>query len=251
MKEIGKALKDKRERMSLSLSDVHKSTKIQEKYLIAIEEGDLDVFKAEVYYKSFLRSYSKYLGFDREEFIELLNSRKGEAKQSLKLEEQLSCNDRKKTSHKKKIFIVVAVIVVIVSMYLYKRMPNSVQPNSLKEESLQSQEEVQDDIMDMQQDELYSKSDTSAVEVLTKQNLEIETKETVWIKVDIDGKTAYEGTLPKGVKRTWEAYELFTLKVGYAPGIKVFFNAEAVDIMSGAVQDVSTVILKKKQNIKA
>jgi cytoskeletal protein RodZ len=53
MKEIGKTLKDKREQMNLSLSDVHKATKVQEKYLTAIEEGDLDTFKAEVYYKVF------------------------------------------------------------------------------------------------------------------------------------------------------------------------------------------------------
>jgi cytoskeletal protein RodZ len=33
MKEIGKTLKDKREQMNLSLSDVHKATKVQEKYL--------------------------------------------------------------------------------------------------------------------------------------------------------------------------------------------------------------------------
>jgi cytoskeletal protein RodZ len=253
MKEIGKMLKDKREHMNLSLSDVHKATKVQEKYLAAIEEGDVDVFKAEVYYKSFLRSYSRYLGFDTEEFVELFNSRKPDVAQAPKLGELSVHNDRENIFYKKKIFIAVAVIVAIVLavvfMCLYKRMSNIVQPDSFKQvedESLQNQL-AQDDVIDMQQDELYSKDNASSVEVLTKQNLEIEAKETAWIKVDIDGKTAYEGTLQKGERKTWEADKLFTLKVGYAPGVKVFFNGQSVDIVSGSVQDVNTIVLKNQK----
>ncbi|MDR3196217.1 MAG: DUF4115 domain-containing protein [Endomicrobium sp.] len=224
MKEIGKTLKDKREHMNLSLSDVHKAIRVQEKYLAAIEEGDLDAFKAEVYYKSFLRSYSKYLAFDPEEFVELFNAQRREIEYASKSEDPSFSEDCKNIFCTKKIFIVVAAIVaaalLIVFVCLYKCAPKIVPPVEV--------------------------DGFKQVEVSAKQNLEIEAKETVWIRVDIDGKTAYEGTLSKGGKKMWEADKSVTLKVGYAPGVKVSFNGKLVDVVSGAVQDVNTVVLKKK-----
>ncbi|MCA6070939.1 MAG: helix-turn-helix domain-containing protein, partial [Endomicrobium sp.] len=49
---------------------------MQERYLIAIEEGDMSAFFAEVYYKSFVRSYANYLDLEPEELIERLNIKK-------------------------------------------------------------------------------------------------------------------------------------------------------------------------------
>ncbi|MDR2427625.1 MAG: DUF4115 domain-containing protein [Endomicrobium sp.] len=255
MKEIGKILKDKREQMNLSLSDVHKATKVQEKYLAAIEEGDLDAFKAEVFYKSFLRSYSKYLGFDPEEFVELFNSQKREIERSPKSEEVSFCAVEKNIFNTKKIFIVVvaiiAVALLIIFVCLYRNMSKiaqAVESDNFKQIECESllKEKIEDDATVMEQDEPYSEEKIPNAEASTRQNLEIEAKETVWIKVDIDGKAVYEGTLLKGGKKMWEANNSFTLKLGYAPGVKVFFNGESVDVVSGAVQDVNTIILKKK-----
>ncbi|GHT50732.1 hypothetical protein AGMMS49990_03650 [Endomicrobiia bacterium] len=70
MKEIGRILREKHEQMNVSLADVRNAIEVQEKCLSAIEEGDMSVFFAKVYYKSFVRSYAKYLGFDHEKLIE-------------------------------------------------------------------------------------------------------------------------------------------------------------------------------------
>jgi cytoskeletal protein RodZ len=254
MKEIGKTLKERRGHMNLSLSDVHKATKVQEKYLAAIEEGDLSVFKAEVYYKSFLRSYSKYLGFDTEEFVELFNAQKRERREieeSSKLEES-SLNDTKNIVYTKKIFIVITIIVsialAVTFMYLYKHMSNISQSDISKQLEDETMEQEYDVIATTQYgDGIVFEDNTLSAKASTKQNLEIEAKEIVWIKVDVDGKTVYEGTLPKGTRKIWEADNLFILKVGYASGIKVFFNGEPIDVLSGSVQGVNTIVLKKKQ----
>jgi cytoskeletal protein RodZ len=260
MKEIGKTLKYKREQMNLSLSDVHKATRVQEKYLVSIEEGDLDVFKAEVYYKSFLRSYSKYLGFDPEEFVDLFNAQKSEMERASKAEEKSFSNFSNKQVKNifdiKKILIVVTAIVpavlLIVFVCLYRHISRIAQPGEanvfrqFEDESLTKQS-VEGKVAVFEQEGSSSEENTPVVEVSTKQNLEVEAKETVWVMVDIDGRTAYEGTLSKGIKKIWEADKSFTLKLGYVPGVKVFFNGEPVDVISGAVQDVNTVVLNKKQ----
>jgi cytoskeletal protein RodZ len=202
-----------------------------------------------------LRSYSKYLGFDPEEFVELFNSQKREIERTPKLEEESFCAVEKNTFNTKKIFIVVVAVIVIalliIFVCLYRNMSKIAQTlesdnfKQVEYESLQKQK-IEDDVAVMEQDEPYSEEKIPDVEASIKQNLEIEAKETVWIKVDIDGKTVYEGTLLKGGKKMWEADNSFTLKVGYAPGVKVFFNGESIDVVSGAAQDVNTIVLKKK-----
>jgi hypothetical protein len=128
------------------------------------------------------------------------------------------------------------------------KIAQAVESDNFKQIECESllKEKIEDDATVMEQDEPYSEEKIPNAEASTRQNLEIEAKETVWIKVDIDGKAVYEGTLLKGGKKMWEANNSFTLKLGYAPGVKVFFNGESVDVVSGAVQDVNTIILKKK-----
>ncbi|MDR1474782.1 MAG: DUF4115 domain-containing protein [Endomicrobium sp.] len=257
MKEVGKALKEKREQMNLSISDVHNVTRIQEKYLAAIEMGNLDLFKAEVYYKSFLRSYSKYLGFDPEEFIDLFNTQKHAIEQASKLDEMSSSDEslvnQHKTSFYKKIILIVSFVIIFLVLlaafvYLYINISKIVQPvgsDSFKQVENEKSVSRQDNTVILEQKETLIEENVAKPEIQTKQNLKIEAKENVWIRLDIDGIMVYEGTLSKGSRKTWEADKSFMLKLGYAPGVKVFFNGEDVDVVSGAVQDINTVVLKK------
>ncbi|MDR0398504.1 MAG: DUF4115 domain-containing protein [Endomicrobium sp.] len=187
--------------------------------------------------------------------MELLNSQKREIERSPKSEEVSFCAVEKNIFNTKKIFIVVvaiiAVALLIIFVCLYRNMSKiaqAVESDNFKQIECESllKEKIEDDATVMEQDEPYSEEKIPNAEASTRQNLEIEAKETVWIKVDIDGKAVYEGTLLKGGKKMWEANNSFTLKLGYAPGVKVFFNGESVDVVSGAVQDVNTIILKKK-----
>ncbi|MDR3274849.1 MAG: DUF4115 domain-containing protein [Endomicrobium sp.] len=91
-------------------------------------------------------------------------------------------------------------------------------------------------------------TDTDASSVIVpKQKLVIEAVSNVWIKIYSDNKIVFEGTISSGSKKSWEADKIFILKIGYAPGIKVFFNDKQVDVVSNAKQDVNTIILDKQQ----
>lgn len=64
MKHIGARLRQLREEKALTLKDVQAETKIRQKYLEALEDGDESQFPGEVYLKGFLRSYGNFLGLD-------------------------------------------------------------------------------------------------------------------------------------------------------------------------------------------
>lgn len=62
IRDLGAALKSKREGLGLSLEDVERDTKIRRAFLAAIEEGDYSAIPGMVYARGFVRNYCDYLG---------------------------------------------------------------------------------------------------------------------------------------------------------------------------------------------
>ncbi len=64
MADIGATLREARMRARIDITEVETRTKIRAKYLRAMENEEWDLLPGEVYVKSFLRTYSDYLGLD-------------------------------------------------------------------------------------------------------------------------------------------------------------------------------------------
>ncbi len=64
MLTVGKLLKNERERQDLTLEDISDRTKINVKYLSAIEEERKDQFPGELYQELFTKSYAEALGLE-------------------------------------------------------------------------------------------------------------------------------------------------------------------------------------------
>ncbi|HWF25530.1 MAG TPA: helix-turn-helix domain-containing protein, partial [Solirubrobacteraceae bacterium] len=64
MPEIGATLREARMRARIDISEVEVRTKIRAKYLRAMENEEWDMLPGPIYVKSFLRTYSDFLGLD-------------------------------------------------------------------------------------------------------------------------------------------------------------------------------------------
>src|SRR5579859_577618 len=64
MADIGTSLREARMRARIDITEVERATKIRARYLRAIENEEWDALPGPVYVKSFLRTYSDYLGLD-------------------------------------------------------------------------------------------------------------------------------------------------------------------------------------------
>ncbi len=64
LEAIGAMLREARQKQGRALADLVAETKIRERYLRALEEGDASVFPGVVYLKGFLRAYATALGLD-------------------------------------------------------------------------------------------------------------------------------------------------------------------------------------------
>jgi transcriptional regulator with XRE-family HTH domain len=68
--EIGEILRKRRTELGKTTTAVAEETRVLEKYIIAIEAGDIKEFASVVYYDLFARSYARELGFDDKELFE-------------------------------------------------------------------------------------------------------------------------------------------------------------------------------------
>lgn len=77
MGRLGDALRAQRERLGRSLEDAAEDTRIREKFLRALEEGDYQTLPGAVYTKGFLRNYAEYLGLAADELVALFQAERG------------------------------------------------------------------------------------------------------------------------------------------------------------------------------
>ncbi|MFT8309764.1 MAG: RodZ domain-containing protein [Sporolactobacillus sp.] len=74
MSELGQALKEAREQKNLSLDDLQEETKIQRRYLKAIEDGDYSQLPGDFYTRAFIKSYAEAVGLDFKNLTEQYSS---------------------------------------------------------------------------------------------------------------------------------------------------------------------------------
>lgn len=68
--EIGERLKEARETKGLSLEALQETTKIQKRYLQAIEKNEFQVLPGKFYTRAFIREYASAVGLDPEQVME-------------------------------------------------------------------------------------------------------------------------------------------------------------------------------------
>lgn len=69
MQTAGDLLKEKRKKLDFPISTISKKLKIQEKYLIAIEDNDYSVFDSKAIARGFIEKYALFLGLNSEKIL--------------------------------------------------------------------------------------------------------------------------------------------------------------------------------------
>ena len=68
--QIGEILKDAREEKNISLDDIQAETKIQKRYLVAIEQDDFNALPGKFYARAFIKEYAQAVGLDPDEVLQ-------------------------------------------------------------------------------------------------------------------------------------------------------------------------------------
>jgi cytoskeletal protein RodZ len=74
---LGELLRGQREKKGITLDQAAADTRIREKFLKALEDGDYQSLPGAVYTKGFLRNYAEYLDLDQDELVVLFHQERG------------------------------------------------------------------------------------------------------------------------------------------------------------------------------
>jgi cytoskeleton protein RodZ len=81
MSQLGERLRQAREEQGISIAQAAADTRILQRYLVALEEGDYQHLPGDVYARGFVRNYAGYLGLFADEFIDLYRRERGATEQ--------------------------------------------------------------------------------------------------------------------------------------------------------------------------
>lgn len=115
---LGVYLKKNRESKKITLEDIAKETKIQKRYLEAIENDKYDEIPGETYLRGFLRNYSVSIGLNPEIIIEKYDNIKKKAEEEEIIVEEIKESKKKKKESNLLFNSVIAFLVLIVFFIL-------------------------------------------------------------------------------------------------------------------------------------
>ena len=128
MADIGDKLRSAREAKGLSIEDIEKATKIQGRYLTAIEQDDFDKLPGDFYVRAFIRQYAQVVGLDGKQLLSEYHNDIPQAEPEEYVEDSIDNKSEevsKTTSNKKKIWkeylprIIVGVGIILAVLVCY------------------------------------------------------------------------------------------------------------------------------------
>ena len=254
--EIGRILRQVREEKGLTLEQAEEKTKIRRKYIEALENEKYEVLPGPVYVRAFIRTYAKYLDLNGDLLVQELPRDLGDARitsedveekkpevQESKMRDILAKRRAvRKTADKeteseiipskirKYLTVAVGAIIIIgllwgisykISGPLMAEKPNSVE--QLKPDNKDKATEHNQEQKNMQK-------------VVLKLNV---TSDKSWMRVKVDGSTAFEGILEEGQSKNFTANDHMIVRLGNSGAVQVYVNGKNFGYLGkiGTVED--------------
>lgn len=153
MDEIGQKLRSARIEKGYTLDDLQQITKIQKRYLIAIEEGNFDALPGDFYVRAFIKQYAETVGLDSDALLNQFQQDIPDTKPQEYVEESPQSKKRATRAAENnpvnrirrylpQIIIAAVALVIIVGAYLvtyiYSRNNRETLPNQSSSVSISS-----------------------------------------------------------------------------------------------------------------
>ncbi|MFC6253248.1 helix-turn-helix domain-containing protein [Secundilactobacillus hailunensis] len=268
-KSIGETLRDARIAKGYTLDDLQQTTKIQKRYLIAIEDSKFSDLPGDFYVRAFIKQYAQTVGLDGSEllneFSDQLPSTKTQEYVDRVNEDNPSTRsaqrkvDDRSAKIKRQVPIVAAVIVVvivIVGIWLATtRSPqssrssqnvdsSSVSVSGSTAKSSSSAKKASSKKASSSSKPVskasFSKVSTSGnATTYTMKNapktktIKVRTSNSAWVAVTSAGNSAFQGTVAAGKTRTIKlsaSATSATLNLGNAPATKVTIGGKSLPL---------------------
>ncbi|MCQ9206734.1 MAG: DUF4115 domain-containing protein [Omnitrophica bacterium] len=246
-REIGKILKEARQRKGVTLENIWNATRIQGKIVEALEEGRADDVLSRVYVTLFLKKYAAFLDLNSRDLVEnykafytapedqildIIETKSEEGSAGINID------------FRKWVKPALSVALVLLSLFFvtflggkaksFYRARKSVSSRVAKKKVKTKKLPPQPAPFNKQAQKIFP------IPKQDKINLALSSVLDVWIKVSVDGKSEFEGTLTKGKKKTFSAANDIKLWAGRAEALNVAINKTSIGkIGKGNVKNIT------------
>lgn len=239
--EIGAYLRQLREQHLLSLDDVATRTWIRVALLRAIEDGQIQRLPEPVYIRGFIKRYAEALGQDGETFADAFPIQTMRPVQSFW---RLSPAIPLRPLHL--YFAYVLLIMAAISGLSYAMNRSETLATRKSQQAIppvQANLPTDERSKDVVAAQSPKSSSPSTPTPISDKPVRVQITLTAqsWLRVEVDGKTDFEGMLAEGTQRTWTAEQQVVLRAGNAGGVMVAYNEGERKQLgeAGAVEEVT------------
>jgi cytoskeletal protein RodZ len=252
----GAQLRQARESRGLSLDEVSSRTRVQRRYLQALEEGTVDKLPEPVYARGFLKRYADFLGLDSagiaERYFPMADIRKQGSSGPL-----LMPTPPKQTNW---LGYTVGVVVAVLGLSAFFALKTSNSPSAPSIPAVTAQTPAKlksspvpkgtktaltpSQAAKQTQPILTPPSVTPVPTQAQPVQVAVNVAADTWVRVSADGRTVFQGVLPKGAQRNWSAKQFVKFRTGNAGGILVSHNQKAIGPLGAPGKVVERVFTK-------
>lgn len=268
MNDLGKYLKNEREKKGITLEDASKITRIRKTYLQDLEDGNIGM-QSPVFIKGFLRSYAEFLGLDSDDVVEKYNDALNEKKVQAEVEKGFELEP---VSNRRRFILPAALAAALAAIYI---MTTSEKPDTTEPQVQQAAKAVLPDqkpvlsnttsysapltVMTTSQTKIFkpitatatptspqTPGPTASTAQKTKQTekqytLSVKAREVTWLRVTIDNNDPVEVLLREGEGTSWSADGKITVVAGNAGGVDLRFNGKPVGSLGASGKVVTKI----------
>lgn len=257
LKKIADELKAAREEKDISLQQIASKTKIDIKFLRAIENANFDILP-DLYMKAFIREFAQYIDLDANAIIQKFeNAKQGkpeeapvtetaaEAPQETVTEETAgkkfdsietapspaSAYENVKTNKLNTNYVYVGTIAVLVLILVYVLFVKSSSPDIIQESFSQqtaNQDKPRYEMTEQNNNPSQVNSGQSNSNIPDSLRLSVQTLSRVWVKVASDGKIITQQVYQPDSKLNFAASKNFSVTVGNAGMVKILLNNKPI-----------------------
>jgi len=268
--------KQRREEHSITLEEISERTKINLRFLKAIEEGNFDILP-ETYMRLFLRAYAIEIGIDPDEAIEKLELYQGtiteprpKPDKSVKPVEEnseptpsytapkIDLKPKSKSTWKRSVIVLVIFGFVIWAVKSYVISTNTTKPDStptmgIVDSTVQKQQQAMQDTMSASiSDEQFEKgrvveqTQQSVKPVSNNKQIKLEFVAVgrTWVRVTRDTLPSEEYIFLPQDSKTWVANNRIELRIGNSAGAQLTLNGDRIEKL-GAENTVTNLVINR------
>jgi cytoskeleton protein RodZ len=250
---FGQALRDAREDLGVSLDDAERETRINRRYLEALETEDDSAMPPAVYTRGFIRTYSMYLGLDPEAMLDAYGPQQA-IEDNVRIRPiPAELNAPRSIPFRPAVVFAGLIVASLLVVYLWGQYtsfretvdqieiaPTTRAPTATVAVSRASSPSPSPGSAIPS---LAGPSPSPVVAVVPERGLVVDAKvvDRTWMEVWVDGRSVMADTVQVGFTRSFTAEQQVRMRVGNAAGVQVVVNGSNQGPLGGRGQAVDAI----------